>query len=228
LANLGSLAGLEASPAWAVTILKDCAARFPSSDVVRYNLGSALRATGDVAGAERELRTALQLAGPAGLRAVAVNELALVLVAAGRAGEAVECVRTERPLAPGPVETAVLTKTLGIALFSAGRLDEAVAELRAALAGSLPRPLRAETLVAAGQALERQGKRVDAAEAFAQAAHRIPQRRPDAGDAAAAGKRCLRAEMLVVGVLRRVRRFHGRVQAAVSRRSTSSATSKLA
>jgi Flp pilus assembly protein TadD len=167
--NLGSLAGLEANPSWAVTILRDCASRFPASDVVRYNLGSALRATGNLAGAEQELRKAVELAGPGVLRAPAVNELALVLLASDRAGEAIELIEVEKPDATASVEGAVLTKTLGIALLAAGRPGEAAHRLRAALAGSLPGSFRAEAWVAQGQAFERAGQPRDAAEAFARA-----------------------------------------------------------
>ena len=168
-ANLGSLAALESNPTWAVTILEDCTARFPASDVTRYNLGTALRLTGDRPRAEKELRAALALAGRGALRPLVLNELALLLIGEGRPVDAAALLETAEPAAVETLEGAILMKTLGLARLEAGRAADAAEALRSSLGGALPKEQRGEALAALGRARASLGDDAGALESFSQA-----------------------------------------------------------
>jgi tetratricopeptide (TPR) repeat protein len=165
--NVGALAGAEASPAWAITILRDCAATFPEAAFVRYNLGAALVQSSELAQGIAELSDALELAD-AGLRPLVVNELAQAYRATQRSADAIRLIEAERPDPSASLESALLTRTLGLALLDAGRPDEAGRALRAALA-VVPPDERPATLVALGRALEARGLTEDAVKSYSQA-----------------------------------------------------------
>jgi len=167
--NLGTLALLDSDPSWALAILGDCATTFGDVDVVVYNHASALRRAGDLAGAERALRRAVELSRGRPLELAALNELTLMLTARGRAGEALQIVGAARPPAADTSERAILLKSLGLAELAAGSTDQAVVTLRLALTGTLPPGPRVDALVGLGQALERSGNREGAVAAFAEA-----------------------------------------------------------
>jgi tetratricopeptide (TPR) repeat protein len=168
-ANLGSLAALESSPTWAVTLLDDCAATFPSSDVTHYNLGTALRLTGNGPRAEKELRAALTLAGGGPVRPLALNELALLLIDSRRPADAVRLLEEAGPIPEDTIEGAILEKTLGLACLGAGRAGEAADRLHRALSGPLPPAQRAAALAALGRAREALGDSRGALESYSQA-----------------------------------------------------------
>jgi eukaryotic-like serine/threonine-protein kinase len=167
--NVGALALDEASPAWAVTILRDCAATFPDAAVIRYNLGATLARSGDSSAAAAELTRALELSPDAALRRYVVNELALTRLAQGDAAEAIRLVEAERPDPRASLEQALLSRTLGLALLAAGRAEEAERALRGALTGPVSAEKRTETLEALGRALEALGLREEAVKSFSQA-----------------------------------------------------------
>ena len=174
--NLGYLAALESNPTWALTILDECAATFPGSDVARYNLGTTLRLLGQKDRAEKELRESLALAGAGAIRPLILNDLALLLVEQHRGAEATALLAGEgkgpskTPL-PGSdtVEGAILQKTLGLAYLDAGDPAGAAAALRRGLAGPLPAAQRASALASLGRALEAAGDPMGATESYSQA-----------------------------------------------------------
>ncbi|HKB08271.1 MAG TPA: protein kinase, partial [Candidatus Polarisedimenticolia bacterium] len=168
-ANLGSLAALESNPTWAVTILEDCTARFPASDVTRYNLGTALRLTGDRPRAEKELRAALVLSGKGALRPLVLNELALLLIDAGRPADATALLEAPESATVETLEGAILMKTLGLARLETGRAGEAAEALRRSLGGALPKEQRGEALAALGRACAALGDDAGALESYSQA-----------------------------------------------------------
>ena len=169
-ANLGSLAGVESNPTWALTILEECAKTFPGSDAARYNLGTTLRLTGDLPRAERELREALALARGGALKPLVLNELALTMLQAGRPADSAGLLQeSAADYDPATVEGAVLNRTLGRALLAGDRPADAAAALRRAVAGPLPEGQRSETLALFGQALEKSGDPSAAVEAYSQA-----------------------------------------------------------
>ncbi|HEX6850515.1 MAG TPA: protein kinase [Candidatus Polarisedimenticolaceae bacterium] len=167
-ANVGTLASLEASPTWAVTLLRDCAATFPEADVVHYNLGAALRATGDLAGAEASLARALDLAGRGPLRSLVVNEIARIEVARGRAAQALARLEGERPF-PATAEGTILEKTVGLAALESGDPARATRALSRAIDAGLPEAQRPEAWVLLGRAHEALGRLDEARAAYAQA-----------------------------------------------------------
>jgi serine/threonine protein kinase len=168
-ASLGQLAAGERNPTWAITILEECAATFPEAAVARYNLGAALHLTGRAAEAEQELRLALRHAGNSPVRPLVLNELAMVLLDAGRAADVVALLEPELPFRTDQVEGAILSKTLGLAFVSAGRALGGAPLLRAALAGPLPPPQQRAALVGLGRALETTGDAAGALEAYSRA-----------------------------------------------------------
>ncbi len=177
-ANLGSLAGFEKNPTWALTILEECAGTFPASAATRYNLGTTLRLTGNRERAEKELREALYLAGTGAMRPLVQNELGLLLIDTGRAADAIALLSAETKGAPGDpgdtvgaatVEEAMLAKTLGLAYLAAGNAADAATALRRAIAGPLLPEHRGATLAALGRALEQTHHASDATEAYSQA-----------------------------------------------------------
>jgi Flp pilus assembly protein TadD len=169
-ANLGALAAADSNPAWSVSILEECARTFPDSATARYNLGMILHATGRTDGAERELRRALALPGDGALRPLVVNELALVLLDAGRPAEAASVIEGWWDLpAAGTIDGALLRRSLGLARLAGGRAQDAVTALRTALAGPLPVARRASALAALGRALETVGDADGAVVAYSQA-----------------------------------------------------------
>jgi tetratricopeptide (TPR) repeat protein len=188
-ANLGALAGSESNPAWAVTILEECARTFATSPAVHYDFGTALRNTGRRDAAEHELRKALDLAGDGALRPLALNELAMLLVEAHRGSEAVALLEGA-PHPAAAVEAAILSKTLGLAYLDAGRNADAATALRRGLDGPLPPPQRAAANAALGKALEAQGDAKAAVEAYSQAL----LSGPDAATEAAAHEGLLRLQ----------------------------------
>jgi tetratricopeptide (TPR) repeat protein len=167
--NLGALALLDTDPSWAVAILGDCAATFGAVDVVVYNHASALRRAGDLAGAERALRRAVELATGGPLELVALNEATLVLTARGKAGEALALVGPHRPPAADTAERAILLKSIGLAELADGSAAAGAATLAAAIAGPLTGGSRIDALVGLGRAKESTGDREGAVAAFAEA-----------------------------------------------------------
>jgi tetratricopeptide (TPR) repeat protein len=163
------LALLDADPSWAVAILGDCAATFGDVDVVVYNHASALRRAGDLSGAETALRRAVALANGRPLELAALNELALVLTANGRAREALEIARPRRPSSADTAERAILLKSIGLAELAEGAAGAAVDTLGVALAGPLPAAARVDALVGLGRALDEMGDRDRAVAAYAEA-----------------------------------------------------------
>src|SRR6185295_8988528 len=142
---------------------------FPASDVTRYNLGTALRLTGDRPRAEKELRAALALAGRGALRPLVLNELALLLIDSRRAVDAAALLETTDAADEGTVEGAILRKTLGRACLEAGRAGDAAEALRRALGGALPIAQRGEALAALGRARAMLGDDAGALESYSQA-----------------------------------------------------------
>jgi len=92
--------------------------------LVRGRLGSLNLLAGDRAGAEREIRRALELAPE---HAPLHHLLAGVLIADGRLGAAVDSLRTALHLDP---ELPRASHELGLTLLAAGRLDEALDHYR--------------------------------------------------------------------------------------------------
>jgi len=166
--NLGSMAALEKNPAWAVTILSECAAKSPDSAIVLYNLGCALRGTGELGKAEDQLRRALAQSDGSQLRPFIINELAMVLLSGRRAEEALRLLQDAGPPASETIEGAILFKTQGIAMLEAEKFAEAQQVLRRALGGPLPPAQRAAAQAALGRALERSGDAIGAVEAYSQ------------------------------------------------------------
>jgi tetratricopeptide (TPR) repeat protein len=166
--NLGFLAADEASPTWAVTILRDCAKGFPDSAPVRYTLGAVLAKSSEPARAVTELTEALKLVGSSELRPYVVNELALAYLAVGKSSDAIRLVGAERPDPSASAEGALLTRTLGLAYLDAGRAEEAERALTAALP-KLPADKRPAALVALGRAQEARGLKEDAVKSYSQA-----------------------------------------------------------
>jgi len=103
----------------AASRLRDAVTRWPHSSDARRLLGLALRDTGDLAGAETQLRAALGLDAPSGPAAVALCE---VLLAAGKPEAALAAVA---PLADRPGADLNLITAHGDALKAMGRLDDA-------------------------------------------------------------------------------------------------------
>ncbi|HJQ97591.1 MAG TPA: hypothetical protein VJ826_04700, partial [Candidatus Polarisedimenticolaceae bacterium] len=168
-ASLGQLASDDASPKWAVTILRDCATSFPTSPKVRYNLGAALAKSSDPQSAVAELTEALKLASSdPELRPLVVNELALVYISLEKSAAAIRLVEAERPDPSSSSDAAVLTRTLGFAYLEAGRAEEAERALSAALP-KLPADKRPEALVKLGRAQESRGLEEDAVKSYSQA-----------------------------------------------------------
>jgi Flp pilus assembly protein TadD len=166
-ASLGQLAADEENPAWALTILRECATDFPDAAAVRYNLGAVLAKSSGAASAVPELLEAMKLADP-GVTPLAVNELALNYIALGRSAEAVRLIEAQRPSPEASKEQAILTRTLGRALLEAGRREEAERALVAALR-AVPANERPATLVALGRAQEALGKKEEALKSYSQA-----------------------------------------------------------
>ena len=167
--NLGALALLDKDPSWAVAILGDCAASFGNVDVVVYNHASALRRAGNLPGAEAALSRAIVLARGRPLEAPAASELILVLIAEGRAGDAVALGAAYRPATADTAERAILLKSIGLAELADGSEDAAVKTLRTALSGPLPKGPRIDALVGLGKAEEGSGNKDAAVAAFAEA-----------------------------------------------------------
>ena len=167
--NLGALALLDSDPSWAVAILGDCAATFGDVDVVVYNHASALRRAGDLAGAERALRRAVELARGGPLELAALSEATLVLTARGKAREALAIAEPRRPTAADTTERAILLKSIGLAELADGSAVAAAATLKAAIAGPLPAGPRIDALVGLGHAEDLAGNREGAVAAFAEA-----------------------------------------------------------
>ncbi|HEX4824791.1 MAG TPA: protein kinase [Candidatus Polarisedimenticolaceae bacterium] len=167
--NLGTLALLDKDPSWAVAILGDCAQTFGDEDVVVYNHASALRRAGNLPGAEESLSRALELARGRALEAPAASELILVLLAEGRAGDAVALGAGYRPPAADTAEHAILMKSIGLAELADGSPDAAAKTLRSALSGPLPKGPRIDALVGLGQAEEGSENKDAAVAAFAEA-----------------------------------------------------------
>ncbi len=104
----------------AAAVLREVARQYPGVAEARRLLGVALRDTGDLTGAESELRAALALESASGPAAVTLSEL---LLAAGRPREAEAVVA---PIAAPPgADLGVLTAH-GDALKALGRLEEAL------------------------------------------------------------------------------------------------------
>jgi tetratricopeptide (TPR) repeat protein len=167
--NLGTLALLEPDPSWAVAILGDCAATFGDVDVVVYNHASALRRSGDLAGAERALRRAVTLAQGGPLELAALNEAILVLIDRGKARDALALASAHRPPSADTAERAILLKSIGLAELADGSVAAATASLKAALAGPLPKGPRIDALVGLGRAEDLAGHRDGAVAAYAEA-----------------------------------------------------------
>jgi tetratricopeptide (TPR) repeat protein len=167
--NLGTLALLDTDPSWAVAILGDCAGTFRDVDVVVYNHASALRRSGDLAGAEKALRQAVDLAEGGPLLLPALNEATLVLTARGKSREALALVEPHRPSTADTAEQAILLKSIGLAELADGEASAATATLKAAIAGPLPKDPRIDALVGLGRAEEIAGNRDGAVAAFAEA-----------------------------------------------------------
>lgn len=167
-ANLGALAAAESNPTWAISILEGCAADFPDSLAVRYNLGATLRRTGAADRAEPILRATVERAREGPLRPMALNELGLLLVDRGQAAEAVALIEAVGPRDPATLEGAVLGKTLGLAYLAAGRPADAEVALRAALSGPLSAEQRGAALAGLGRALEERHDPLGAIEAYSQ------------------------------------------------------------
>ena len=167
--NLGTLALLDKDPSWAVAILGDCAATFGNEDVVVYNHASALRRAGNLPGAEAALSRAIELARGRPLEIPAASELILVLIAEGRAGDAVALGTAYRPAAADTAERAILLKSIGLAELADGSSDAAAKTLRTALGGPLPKGPRVDALVGLGRAEEGAGNKDAAVAAFAEA-----------------------------------------------------------
>ncbi|HEX4182580.1 MAG TPA: tetratricopeptide repeat protein, partial [Caulobacteraceae bacterium] len=106
-------------PAEAATLLSALKAQEPGLAEARRLLGIALRETGDLAGAERELRGALVL----GERPESYEALAATLERGGRRPEAEDAYR--RALA---IEPAFAAAAIGLSelLLNENRIDEAV------------------------------------------------------------------------------------------------------
>ncbi len=167
--NLGTLALLDSDPSWAVAILGDCAATFGDVDVVVYNHAAALRRAGDLAGAERALRRAVELARGGPLELAALSEATLVLTARGKAREARAIAEPRRPPAADTAERAILLKNIGLAELADGSAVAATATLKAAIAGPLPEGPRIDALIGLGHAEDLAGNREGAVAAFAEA-----------------------------------------------------------
>ena len=164
--NLGALAARESNPTWAVTILKECAATFPGSAAVLYNLGATLRMVGDLAGAEQQLGAARAIAGEPDLEPVIANELAMVMLARGRATEAAAMAADAAAAREGTTEGAILLKTAALAQLAAGNPVAARGQLERALDWPMPDNLRAVALEALGRAREAMSDPSGALEAF--------------------------------------------------------------
>ncbi len=167
--NLGTLALLDSDPSWAVAILGDCAATFGDVDVVVYNHASALRRAGDLAGAEKGLLRAVELAQGGPLELAALSEATLVLTARGKAREALAIAEPRRPPAADTAERAILLKSIGLAELADGSTAAATATLKVAIAGPLPEGPRIDALVGLGRAEDIAGNREGAVAAFAEA-----------------------------------------------------------
>ncbi|MFQ5768283.1 MAG: tetratricopeptide repeat protein, partial [Acidobacteriota bacterium] len=154
-------------PGAAIEMLKSCAANFPQSDTILYNLGALLARNGSPGEARQPLRTALTLARSDEIRTGALNELALVHMALGHPERGLKLLEERWPAGlRSPVQMSALEKTRGILLLEMDRPDEALRYLKAALA-DLPKvpkeqaPVRnrilIKTLQGMGRALEALG-----------------------------------------------------------------------
>jgi tetratricopeptide (TPR) repeat protein len=166
--NLGALALLDTDPSWAVAILGDCARTFGDVDIVVYNHASALRRAGDLAGAEKALRRAVDMARGRPLEVPALSELILVLTAEGRPRDAVALGSSHRPASADTAERAILLKSIGLAELADGSPD-AASTLQKAIDGPLPKGPRIDALVGLGRAQERAGRNDAAVAAYAEA-----------------------------------------------------------
>jgi len=168
-ANLGTLALSEENPGWAVALLSDCAAAFPDSAPVLYNLGAAVRTIGQPALAAERLHEALKKADGDEINTLIVNELALALIDAGRAAEAVGVFGCCTWPPSNMLDGALIRRTRGLALLRSGRPAEAIGFLSEALQGPLDPSKRAAVNVWLGQSLAEVGDRHKALSAFSEA-----------------------------------------------------------
>lgn len=126
----------------------------PDSPVARSNLGTALAARRDFAGAAAQYREVMRRWGS---QPGALQNLGRALAADGRFSEAVEPFRRLVELRPGWAEAHL---DLGTALYNLGQLDGAVAAFSRAVELD-PRSFRAHESL--GTALWRQGREAEAA-----------------------------------------------------------------
>lgn len=112
----------------AILHLKTALQKDANHKVARYELGTALRSTGDLAGAEKELRRAIELGYD---RGAASRELAHVVYSQGRIDD---FIKEFADLQLGSVEeTAEIKALIGNALFARRKVDEAVKAYEEAL-----------------------------------------------------------------------------------------------
>jgi Tfp pilus assembly protein PilF len=137
-----------------VTLWTRAVAVVPASPLARTNLGTALAARGDFAGAAAQYREALREWGS---RAGALQNLGRALAHDGKPAEAVEPLRRVVELRPTLAEAHL---DLGIVLHNLGRVDEAIAAFSRAVELA---PGSARANESLGIALWHQGRKAEAA-----------------------------------------------------------------
>ncbi len=148
------------------TLWTDTVRKNPGSWQAQYNLGIALVAEGDVDGAIRHYRQALEIApGDAGVH----NNLGIALGLRGQVGEAITHFRRALRIAPWYAQGH---NNLGHALQTLGRTEEAIGRYREALA---LRPDFAGAHYNLGIALRSQGKVDEAIGHYRQALRLAPR-----------------------------------------------------
>ena len=149
----GSKATLEGRHSDAIASFREAVATAPQEVVGRINLGSALIAVGDLAGAEREYREATRL-DPGSIEAQ--FNLGVVLTRQGRAEEALRAY--DRALTMNPQHPAALLNSAN-ALRRQGRFDLAAVRYRKFLDGD---SLHREAHIGAILCLQQLGRFVEA------------------------------------------------------------------